>query len=164
MLGPFVVTGTYPGDGSGGTGPVLSPVPELRLTPPTPGGWGGIALGATAQGGATWFGGIFGGSAGFYVDFSGRSFGFYYGGSHSWGLGGALSAGPQASYFSSLNAFKGAGVGGEVMLGPGVSLTTPLTDAGSGVIVSGDVPPGAGGGLFVGEITTYTSIGPIWHW
>jgi len=118
----------------------------------------------TAQGGVTWFGRIFGGSAGIYIDLGGRSLGFYYGGSHSWGLGGALGAGPQGAYFSNLDAFEGAGVGGELMLGPGVSITTPATNPGSGLVVTGDIPPGAGGGLFVGETTPYTFITPIWHW
>src|SRR5690606_5407499 len=42
VLGEFIVTGTYPDDGSGGTGPALPPVPEVKvkLTPPLRSGGG----------------------------------------------------------------------------------------------------------------------------
>lgn len=90
-------SGGGPGSGAGSSGS-KNPLAFMGL----------ISVGWGATGGASWLGGMFGGSGGIFFDFGEIDFGFYASGTHSpFGLGAGFGYGPELGRHSSRSAFDG---------------------------------------------------------
>jgi hypothetical protein len=106
--------------------------------------------------------GISGIAGGGYVDVTGGSVGLYASGNVSLGVGAVLTAGPQGSLFSSLDSFKGLGVGAEIDTLPVAAMVTvPATDPKSGWVAT---VAGPGDSLFAGVPLTYTKTYELFNW
>ena len=70
-------------------------------------------------------------------------------------MGGHLGAGLQGSWYNSLEAFQGSGIGAEVTVGLGTKIGGgAVVGNNSGAVVS--LSGGFGGGLYAGAATSYT--------
>jgi RHS repeat-associated protein len=122
-----------------------------------PNGWFGVAIGGSGGAGYCLFlcAPAVSGGGGFYMGTEGV--GTYVAGGASIGVGAFAGFGPQISVYSSLDAFKGLGVGAAAefsMMVPGFIGSGSVVGNSSGIVTS--VGGGVGGGIWGGGIVTYT--------